>query len=79
MARVGSNHHPQKWGRPKAAQMSITTRSKTHWKLWDCSQNNFSNTPKCTKIVRPICYAESITTKERGQNDSLRKNARAGL
>lgn len=31
------------------------------------------------KIVRPLVYDEIIRQNERGQNDLLRENARAGL
>jgi hypothetical protein len=42
-------------------------------------KNTYATRPNVSKIVRPLCYAKGIRQNERGQNDSLGKNARARL
>jgi hypothetical protein len=52
MAREDFRHARK--GRPKKLQMSITTRPKNHWKMWDSSQKIIpKDTQKGAKLSDP--------------------------
>ena len=65
---------------PKAAQKSIKTRRKTSRTFVGLITKIIGNTLKmCQKLSDLSAMLKALEQKERGQNDSLRKNARAGL